>query len=42
MIKEDCKYWHDAFGLCTITGNNYCLRKCKDYAIYDVDYNYDE
>jgi hypothetical protein len=38
MIREDCKYWQHYCDLCGITGNNYCLRKCKDYSINASDY----
>ena len=36
-IKEDCKYWQHSCGLCGITGNDYCPRKCKDYETDDYD-----
>lgn len=38
-IREDCRYWWDSCGLCGITGNNYCPRKCKDYTVNDCDYD---
>lgn len=31
MIHEDCKYWQDSFGLCGITGEERCPKKCRDY-----------
>jgi hypothetical protein len=38
MIREDCKYWQESFGLCGITGDENCKRNCKDYEpIVDYD-----
>ncbi len=41
MASEDCKYWNDDIGLCSITGSDYCTRKCKDYIPYEY-YDYED
>lgn len=31
MIRSECKYWQEYCEICGIYGNNYCIKKCKDY-----------
>ena len=36
--REDCEYWQASFGVCGITGNDFCIKNCEDYVFdaYDV------